>query len=45
MDKAFLEKIRSKLNDNLKIRNEVDNGLKFLSERKNFWKQHGPSFK
>ena len=45
VDKAFLENIRSKLNDNLKIRNEVDKGLQFLNERKNFWKQHGPSFK
>ena len=45
VDKAFLETIRTKLNDNLKIRKEVDSGIKFLNERKNFWKQHGPSFK
>ena len=45
VDKAFLEDIRTKLNDNLQIRDEVDSGLKFLNERKNFWKQHGPSFK
>ena len=45
VDKAFLEDIRTKLKDNLQIRDEVDSGLQFLNERKNFWKQHGPSFK
>ena len=42
VDKAFLEDIRLKLSDNLKITKEVDSGLKFLGDRKNFWKQHGP---
>ena len=45
VDKVFLEDIRLKLNDNLKIRDEVDSGLKFLNERKIFWKQHGPNLK
>ena len=43
VDKAFLEDIRLKLSDNLKITKEVDSGLKFLGDRKNFWKQHGPN--
>ena len=40
-DKAFLENIMDDISDNPKIKQEVDDALKFLTQRKHFWKQHG----
>ena len=40
-DKAFLESIMDNISDNQKIKQEVDDALKFLNQRKHFWKQHG----
>ena len=44
-DKAFLENILETVADNSKIRDEVETALKFLTQRKHFWKQHGTSLK
>ena len=41
MDKEFLENIIGNISDNPKIKQEVDDALKFLNQRKHFWKQHG----
>ena len=44
-DKAFLENILESVADNNKIKDEVETALKFLTQRKHFWKQHGTSLK
>ena len=44
-DKAFLEKIKSKVSDNNQLMDEVESGLNFLIVRKNFWRQHGTNLK
>ena len=44
-DKAFLENILDNVADNSKIKDEVETALKFLTQRKHFWKQHGTSLK
>ena len=44
-DKAFLEKIKSKVSDNNQLMDEVESGLNFLIVRKNFWRQHGTNVK
>ena len=33
LDKAFLERIQSKVKDNNKLKDEVDSGLNFLIQR------------